>query len=92
MLKPVQFIKPRNVNGPLYQVGDVAGFMPELAAQLIAEGSAREPNASGDVLPAGPVAETPKAPEAVGTFSGYPHATADERQAARAGKKPGGKK
>lgn len=92
MLKPVQFVKSCNVNGPLYQAGDIAGFMPELAMQLIAEGSARELHVGGTAS-AGPVAETPKASEVAGTFSGYPHASAEERQAARAGKKPaGGKK
>lgn len=86
MLKPVQFLKPRNVNGPLYQAGDIAGFMPELAAELIADGSVRE-LASGKVPPA-PQPE-PAKPETLGTLSGFPQATSEERQAARA-KKPGG--
>ncbi len=90
MLKPVQFIKPRSVNGPLYQAGDVAGFMPELAAQLVAEGSVVDLGA--EPAPSPMAAEPPAKTEELGTFSGFPEKTAEERQAARAGKKPGGKK
>jgi len=89
MLKPVQFLKPRNVNGPLYQPGDIAGFMPELAAQLIADGTAVEH------LPGGQPAATPATPdsstEVIGALSGYPQASSEDRHALR-GKKPGGKK
>jgi hypothetical protein len=45
MRKPVQFLRPRNVNGPLYQTGEIAGFAPDLADALIADGSAKEPDA-----------------------------------------------
>jgi len=89
MLKPVRFLKPCNINGPLYQVGDIAGFMPELAAQLVADGTAIE-HLPGGQPAAAPAAAEPST-EPVGTFSGYPQATAEGRQALR-GKKPGGKK
>jgi len=89
MLKPVQFLKPRNVAGPFYQAGDVAGFMPELVAQLVADGTACELEVGGiPVLPRPPAETAPAEPEKVGTFSGFPYATAEERQAALKNGKP----